>query len=69
MKRLLKWTDGNNGVKIAQGKNLIFAYQKVGKRHLLLIESGHIAIRHICQTERDCLIISNILNKCPKQKT
>ena len=64
MKKLLSWIDGKNGMKITAGTTKTFyAYQKMGNKYLLVIESGDIAIRLTCKTERDCLIVSNILNK------
>jgi hypothetical protein len=62
-KKLLEWLDKNK-IKIAQGDRLFFGYQKVNKHYLLMIESSNgLATRLICKTEKDCLTISNILNK------
>ena len=64
MNKLLSWIDSDKeGIKIARGKNVFYAYQKMGKKYLLVIESGDVAVRLTCKTERDCLMISNILNK------
>ena len=61
-KKLLKWED-NNKSKIAQGDKLFFAYeQRKGHYSLAVLDSG-MAIGVRCKTEKDCIIVSNILNK------
>ena len=61
-KKLLEWKQYGKS-QIAEGNTLIFAYQKVGRNYMLLIEANGLATRLICKTERHCLMISNILNQ------
>ena len=61
--KLLEWEE-TKGTKMSWGNKHIFAYQKSKKNYILIIEAmGGMAVRHLCKTEQDCIIISNILNK------
>jgi hypothetical protein len=61
-KKLLEWED-NNKAKIAKGDKLFFAYEKRKGHYSLAVLDNGMAIGVRCKTERDCLIVSNILNK------
>jgi len=62
-KKLLEWKDGNHKSRIALGDKLFFGYKKEKGCYSLAIKDGEIVIGVKCKTERDCLIVSNILNK------